>query len=77
MEPKDKDLLLRTFEYSRENNVMLKKMRTSRRWGGFFRFVYWLILLGGSIWLYYFLEPYISNLIKLYNDLPIEDLKPL
>jgi len=77
MEPKEKDLLLRTFEYARENNVMLKKMRSSRRWGGFFRFIYWIAIIIGSVWLYYFIEPYLSTLIQLYQSLPMENLRPL
>ena len=77
MEPKEKDLLLRTFEYARENNVMLKKMRASRRWGSFFRFIYWIVIIIGSIWLYYFIEPYLSGLIEAYNNLPLGNLPPL
>ena len=75
MEPREKDLLLRTFEYARENNVMLKKMRSSKRWGGFFRFIYWIAIIIGSVWLYYFLEPYITQLLELYNSLPFANLR--
>ncbi|MEK7551862.1 MAG: hypothetical protein AAB534_00395 [Patescibacteria group bacterium] len=76
MEPKEKDLLLRAFEYARENNVMLKKMRSGKRWTSFFRVVYWIAIIIGSIWFYYFIEPYITQLLELYNSLPFAKLNP-
>ena len=74
MEQKEKDLLLRTFEYARENNVILKKMRNGRRWKNIFRLLYGIIAIIGFVYLYYYLEPYVSKLIEVYKNLPIPNL---
>ena len=68
MDPKEKDLLLRTFEFSKENNSMLKSMRSSARWGRFIRLIYWLVIIGASIWLYYYLQPFLSEIMEIYGQ---------
>lgn len=68
MDPKEKDLLERTFEYSRDNNKMLKKMRTSARFWSFMRIVYWAVIIGGAIGVYYYIQPYLDNLLDIYKQ---------
>jgi len=68
MDPKEKDLLSRTFEFSKENNRMLKSMRSSARWGRFTRLIYWLVIIGASIWLYYYFRPFLSEIMDIYNQ---------
>ena len=73
MDPKEKDLLERTFEYARENNKILKKMRTSAKFWSFMRIVYWAIIIGSAVGLYYFLQPFLDQLLDVYNQ--VVDLK--
>lgn len=69
MDPKDKDLLNRTFEYARENNKILNKMRSSMRRNSLLKVLFWILVIIGTIWLYYYLEPYLSSLKEALNEL--------
>lgn len=78
MDPKEKDLLARTFEYAKENNKILRSMRRSMRVGSFLRVVYWLIAFGVAVWLYYLLQPFLNALMSVYGDLGgLEELRNL
>ncbi len=41
------------YELELDNNRMLHAMRRSSMFGTFFRFVWWAVLIGGSVWAYY------------------------
>ena len=69
MSLEEKELLTRTFEYVRENNKILRKMRRSMRFSRVLRFVYWIIIFIAAIWLYKFLEPTISSFLEILNSL--------
>lgn len=57
-------------ELTRENNKLLKKMRRSAIIGNIIRLFYWAIILGGPIVIYfYFLKPYLANLMEAYSGL--------
>jgi len=47
---------------NKENNKILKKIYSSIRWGRFFSLLYWFIILGGALGLYYFLQPYLDGI---------------
>ncbi|MDO8604171.1 MAG: hypothetical protein Q7K40_02080 [bacterium] len=51
-------------ELTRENNKILKGMRSSVRWGSFFRFVYWAAIIGATIGVYYHFQPTIQKYAK-------------
>lgn len=65
MSPEEKELL----ELARENNKMLKKIRRHMTMGTVFRFIYWAIIVGTAIGIFYFLQPYLEGVIKTYTDL--------
>ena len=46
---------------TRENNKILRSMRSSQRWSSFFRFAYWLIILGSIFGVYYYFQPTIQK----------------
>ena len=69
MDPKEKELLERTFDYARENNRILKSIRSAARRSAFLKAIYWLIIVVVAIWLYYYLEPYLKSLMPVFKNL--------
>ena len=61
MESGEERLIKETLELSRENNKILRKIQGSMRWGRFFKFAYWLIIIGSAAGAYYFLQPFIES----------------
>lgn len=57
----DEQKLDEILELTRENNEILRSMRRSQRWGSFFRFLYWLIILGSIFGVYYYFQPTIQK----------------
>lgn len=53
----------------RENNQILHSVRRKQHWQTFMAVIYWLVLLGGAVAAYHFLEPYLAQLIKMYNSI--------
>ena len=48
---------------------MLKSMRSSMRWGRVLRIFYWVVIIGLSFGAYYFIQPYIDQLMGVYGGL--------
>lgn len=67
MDPKDKELLERTLKISEENNKILKGMRRAGRFAFFFRMFYWMIIIGIGLGSYYFIEPYLKQVMDTYS----------
>ncbi len=63
----DQRLLERILEVSEENNKMLRRMRSGMRWSGFFRFVYWMLILASAVASYYYLQPYFVEVQGLWT----------
>ena len=36
-------------------------------WGRVMRYVYWAILLGAAVGAYYFIEPYVDQMLEVYG----------
>lgn len=69
MQPEEREMLKKTLELSQENNKMLKAIRRSMFWGKVVRIVYWIVIIGAAIGLYYYIEPYIDGAIGAYGNL--------
>lgn len=62
MDSETRQLLLESLTLARENNAMLRKMRSIQKWGKVWmlvKFVFFATLAFGA---YKFLEPYLQNL---------------
>lgn len=68
MNPKEKELLEKTYELEKENNHMLRGIRNSNRWSLFFRLFYWFIIIGLSVGAFYFIQPYLESLMNTYSS---------
>ena len=60
-------LLERNIALSEENNKMLRRLQSNMRWGRFIHAVYWIIIIGSAFGAYYFLQPYIDQLLQIYG----------
>ena len=50
-----------------ENNIILKSIRRSARVGTVMRILYWIVILGLSYGAYYFIQPYLQNVMGMYD----------
>ena len=54
---------------TKDNNKILHSMQSRMRWGTFLRVLYWVIIIGSMLGAYYFLQPYVEQLMEAYNTL--------
>ena len=69
MNAEEKKLLEETNELAKENNHILKGIRSSNRWSMLFKFFYWMIIIGVSVGAFYYIQPYIDSLMKAYTSI--------
>jgi hypothetical protein len=69
MNPEEKEMLRKTLELSEENNKMLYAIRRSIFWGRVTRIVYWIIIIGAAVGLFYYLQPYINADSEVYTSI--------
>ena len=68
MEPKEREMLKKTLELAQENNKMLHSIRRGMFWGRIMRVVYWIIIIGAAIGVYYYIQPYLDSAIAAYGN---------
>jgi len=68
MTPEEKSLLERTYKLAEENNSILRGIRRTNRWGIAFKTFYWVVIIGATFGLFYFLQPYIESSRDLINQ---------
>ena len=67
MDQEEKHLLEENLRLSKENNVLLLKIRSVQRWAQITRIFYWFLIIGVSIGAFYFIKPYLGNLLNVYT----------
>ncbi len=67
MDPEVKNLLEENLKISKENNLLLLKVRSVQRWAQITRIFYWIAIIGASFGALYYLKPYLGNLINVYT----------
>jgi len=67
MDPESKKLLEDTFVLAQENNKMLHSVMRSMRISRIISIVYWVLIIGSALGAYYFIQPYINQLISIYG----------
>jgi hypothetical protein len=68
MPPEEKELLEKSVSLAEDNNKILRSMRNSMRWGRIMTVVYWILIIGISVGAFYFLQPYIDQVVKTYGS---------
>lgn len=62
-----KNLLEENLKLSKENNELLIKVRRVQKWAQYSRVFYWFIIIGITFGAFYFIQPYLENLLNLYT----------
>ena len=62
-------LLKENLELSQENNKILRSMRSSARWSRFFKIIFWLVIIGTTAGTYYYLQPFLTEMMKAYQGI--------
>lgn len=68
MQPEEKEMLKKTLELAQENNIMLHSIRRGMRWGRIMKIVYWIIIIGAAVGVYYYITPYIDSAVSAYGN---------
>jgi hypothetical protein len=76
MEPEEREMLKKALELAQENNEMLHGIRRNMFWGRVARTVYWIVIIGAAVGIYYYITPYIDSAVNAYGNVKI-DLKSL
>jgi len=69
MDIDEKAMLKKSLELSQENNKMLHSIKRQMLVGRVFRIIYWVVIIGAAIGLYYYVDPYIEGAIDAYGNL--------
>ena len=67
MDPESKKILQDTLALTQENNNMLHSMRRSMRVQRIMSFLYWVFIILASLGAYYFIQPYLDQLMSVYS----------
>ena len=68
MDEQNKRLLEENLALAKENNQMLKKVLRSQKRGEIMKIVYWLLIIGIAFGAFYFVQPYLENVISIYTN---------
>ncbi|MCX6719231.1 MAG: hypothetical protein NTZ38_02545 [Candidatus Taylorbacteria bacterium] len=68
MTPEERSLLERTYKLSVENNDILHGINRSNKISSIMRAIYWVIVIGISVGAYYYVQPYVNPMMKLYGE---------
>jgi len=67
MDPESKKLLEDTFVLAKENNKMLHSVMRYMRISRMMSIIYWVLIIGSAVGAYYFIQPYVDQLIGIYG----------
>ena len=67
MSPEERELLEKSVSLAEDNNKILHSMRRSQRWASVMRAIYWILIIGSAVGAYYFIQPYVDQLMAVYN----------
>ncbi|MEK6847480.1 MAG: hypothetical protein AABY16_04920 [Nanoarchaeota archaeon] len=72
MDPETTHLLRKALEIAEENNKILKDLQSTARWSRFFFLVKWLVVIGITFGTYYFIQPYLNQILETYSGLKVQ-----
>jgi hypothetical protein len=68
MTPEEKSLLERTYKLAEDNNTILRGIKRSNRLSSLMHVLYWVIIIFSGLAAYYFIQPYLTLMLGLYNQ---------
>ncbi|OHA58501.1 MAG: hypothetical protein A2571_01860 [Candidatus Vogelbacteria bacterium RIFOXYD1_FULL_44_32] len=69
MDEETKSLLEENLAIGKDNRRMLKKLLSYRRLEAIYSVLKWVVVLGIGLWTYYYLQPYLDQVLAAYNQL--------
>ena len=69
MDEETKSLLEESLAIGKDNRRMLKKLLSYRRLEAIYSVLKWVVVLGIGLWTYYYLQPYLDQVLAAYNQL--------
>ncbi len=66
MDPELLSLIKQNLAVSRETLDIMKKMQRAQWWANFFRLIYWFLIIGISVGLYYYLKEPLQQVFGVY-----------
>lgn len=64
-----KSNLEETREIVERNNELLKNIESTLFWRRVFSILYWVVIIGFAVGVFYFLEPYVDRVMDAYGNL--------
>jgi hypothetical protein len=68
MTPEEKALLNKCVNLAEDNNNILHSIRRSMRLASLMRVLYWIVIIGSAYGAYYFIQPYLVQLVDIYGN---------
>ncbi|PCI20641.1 hypothetical protein COB64_01590 [Candidatus Wolfebacteria bacterium] len=68
MDPNDKKLLEVSIALSKENNKILKQMRSAEKRSRFFKVIKWLIIIGAALVGFLFIRPFLEQARSIFEQ---------
>jgi hypothetical protein len=68
MTEEEKSLLEKAVNLSEDNNKMLKSITRSMRISRIISVIYWIIIIGSAVGVFYLIQPYIDFIINAYSE---------
>jgi hypothetical protein len=69
MDEEIKRLLIENLAVSKENRKISKKLLSYRRLEVIYSVAKWLIFAGIALWTYYYLQPYLEQVLAVYGQM--------
>jgi len=69
MDPETKKMLQRLISLTEDNNRILHVLHRAHRFSIAFHVLKWIVIIGGAIGLYYFLQPVMEQFLEVYAGL--------
>jgi hypothetical protein len=71
MDEETRQLLQKNLDVSQESLNILKKINGARIAGNIFSFLKWMVIIGASVGAYYYIQPYLDQMLALIKQLNI------
>jgi hypothetical protein len=68
MTPEERELLNRSVLLAEDNNKILHSMKRSMFWARVMSVLYWILIIGISVGAFYFVQPYLDQVMKTYGS---------
>ena len=69
MDEEGKKILRENLKFSRDNHRILKGLQRNMRWSRGLRVVYWLVIIGGALGAYYYIQPFVDSLREGFGSI--------